>query len=151
MSDVTPVSRTTIAWSLALSTIGLALSAYLTYAHFQKLVLSCPANGVFNCEVVTHSAESHLLGVPVAVLGLANYLVMTALCTPAAWRRPERIVAFGRGALAVASIVMVLWLVAAELLIIGKFCLWCTAVHLVTFALFVVLARAVPRQLGWVD
>jgi uncharacterized membrane protein len=67
------------------------------------------------------------------------------------WGRPERVVAQLRGVLAIISMVMVLWLVAAELLIIGKFCLWCTSVHLVTFALFVVLARSVPKQLGWSD
>jgi len=43
----------------------------------------------------------------------------------------------------------VLWLIAAEVLIIGNICLWCTAVHLVTFTLLVVLTRVAPRQLGW--
>ena len=44
----------------------------------------------------------------------------------------------------------VLWLVSAELLILNSICIYCTGVHIVTFAIFVVLARVVPTQLGWV-
>ncbi len=43
----------------------------------------------------------------------------------------------------------VLWLVYAELLIINHICLYCTGVHIVTFALMVVLAMVSPTQLGW--
>jgi uncharacterized membrane protein len=44
----------------------------------------------------------------------------------------------------------VLWLVFAELIIIDNLCLYCTGVHIVTFALLVVLTRVSPAQLGWV-
>lgn len=43
----------------------------------------------------------------------------------------------------------ILWLISAEVLIIHKICLWCTAVHVVTFALLIVLTRVSPQQLGW--
>jgi uncharacterized membrane protein len=43
----------------------------------------------------------------------------------------------------------VLWLISAELLIIDNICLYCTGVHIVTFALLVVLSRVSPAQLGW--
>jgi uncharacterized membrane protein len=43
-----------------------------------------------------------------------------------------------------------LWLVTAELLIIKNLCLYCTGVHIVTFALLIVLTRVSPAQLGWV-
>jgi uncharacterized membrane protein len=35
----------------------------------------------------------------------------------------------------------VLWLLGAELLIIDHICLWCSGVHLVTFALLVIILR----------
>ena len=44
-----------------------------------------------------------------------------------------------------------LWLVAAELLIIKSLCLWCTGVHLVTFALFMVIMLSVPAMLNATD
>jgi uncharacterized membrane protein len=45
--------------------------------------------------------------------------------------------------------IFVLWLLSAELLIIDNICLYCTGVHIVTFALFVIMVRVCPRQLGW--
>ena len=42
-----------------------------------------------------------------------------------------------------------LYLVAAELMIIGNICIWCTGVHLVTFLFFVVIVTTVPGMLGW--
>jgi uncharacterized membrane protein len=43
----------------------------------------------------------------------------------------------------------VLWLIAAEFIIIDNICLYCTGVHIVTFALLIVLTRVSPVQLGW--
>ncbi len=42
-----------------------------------------------------------------------------------------------------------LYLISAELLIIGNICIWCTAVHAVTFLLFVTVVSATPKILGW--
>lgn len=138
-----------VASTFALSLIGLAISVYLTYAHFQPHAMLCADNGVVNCALVTTSAQSYFLGVPVAVLGLAYYLVMTGLTSPWAWRSRLYALHVARFALGVLGMAFVLWLVAAELLIIDHICLWCTGVHVVTFALLVVLTRVAPTQLGW--
>jgi uncharacterized membrane protein len=42
----------------------------------------------------------------------------------------------------------VLWTIAAEPLIIGHICLWCTGVHVVMITLALALTRAMPAQLG---
>ena len=44
-----------------------------------------------------------------------------------------------------------LWLLAAELLIVRRICEYCTGVHLVTFALFVCVVTTVPSMLGWTE
>jgi uncharacterized membrane protein len=54
-----------------------------------------------------------------------------------------------RFVLAIAAMCFVLWLIFAEVIIIGSICEYCTGVHLVTFALLVVLTRVSPAQLGW--
>ncbi len=140
-----------VALSLVLALAGLAISIYLTVVHFiGTQALSCPGGGgVINCAKVTTSAQSHFLGMPVAVLGLAYYLVMVAIDLPVAWRSDDRRVHVVRLVLAVVGVAFALYLVSAELLIIGNICLWCTAVHLVTFLLFVVILTTVPRMLGW--
>jgi uncharacterized membrane protein len=76
---------------------------------------------------------------------------MTALCSPWAWRTTRREVHLARLVLATVGMGFVLWLVAAELLIIGNICLYCTGVHLVTFAVFVCTVATVPAMLGWTE
>lgn len=135
-----------------LALVGLGISTYLTVVHFVGTqILACSATGLFNCDAVTTSAESRFLGIPVAVLGLAQYVVMTGLCSPWAWRSSRREVHLARLAFAVVGMGFVLWLISAELLIIHNVCEWCSGVHLVTFALFVCVVRAVPPMLGWTE
>lgn len=135
--------------ALALSLAGLGIAGYLTYAHFQPETLICSDNGLINCAKVTTSAQSRFLGIPVAVLGLAYYLVMTVMNLPPLWRSPDRRVHVARLALAGLGMAFALWLVAAELIIIGNICIWCTSVHVVTFLLFVLIVTTVPAMLGW--
>ena len=138
--------------ALVLAVIGLGISTYLTIAHYVGVqALVCSDTGAINCEKVTTSAESHILGIPVAVLGLAFYLVVLALNLPPAWRSQDRRVHIARLVAAGAGMLFVLWLIAAELLIIGNICLWCSGVHVITFLLFVLVVTTVPPMLGWDD
>jgi uncharacterized membrane protein len=79
---------------------------------------------------------------PVAVLGLAFFVAMAALCLPWSWRRPEPIVRYARLAAALGGVAMILWLVYAELFIIDAICLYCTVVHGLTLIFFLVVASA---------
>jgi uncharacterized membrane protein len=126
---------------VGLAAAGLALSAYLTVEHFRDPgTLACPATATVNCARVTTSAQASLLGVPVAVLGLVFFVAMVLVCLPAAWRdlRLTRV----RAALAAVGVGFVIYLVYAELFLVGSICLWCTAVHAVTLALFAAVAFA---------
>jgi uncharacterized membrane protein len=129
--------------SLVLALAGLAVSAYLTVEHYSSsTTLACPDTGVVNCVKVTTSSYSELAGVPVALLGLLFFVAMTVLCTPAAWRASSLWVGRARLAGAAAGVVMVVYLVWAELFRIDAICLWCTVVHAISIALFAVLALA---------
>jgi uncharacterized membrane protein len=133
---MTPRWPPRVSFALALAAVG--VSTYLTIAHFTSPdVLACSANGTIDCAKVTTSAESEFLGIPVAILGLVWAVAMAALCSPAAWRSSVGWVRAVRIALASAGILFVLWLVYAELFIIHAICLWCTAMHVLAFALFV--------------
>lgn len=131
-----------------LALVGLGLSTYLTLTHyFAKAVpLACSATGAIDCEKVTTSPQSVVLGIPVAVLGLAFFVVMAALCSPWAWASDRRQVAVARLVLATAGMAFVLYLVSMELFVIGAICLYCTGVHLTTFLLFALVVTApLPR------
>lgn len=124
--------------ALVLAVAGGAVSTYLTIEHFTgSQQLACPESATINCAKVTTSRWSHLAGVPVAVLGLAFFAAMTVALLPPAWRLPVldplRVAAAGVG------VVMVLYLIGIELFAVDAICLWCTAVHAVTIALFGVI------------
>jgi uncharacterized membrane protein len=125
-------------WRLAAlgpAVFGLAASAYLTAEHFSgSTTLACPDQGAINCAKVTTSSYSHVAGVPVAVAGLAYFAVMIGLLTGPAWRVSalDRIRLVG----AAGGVAAVVYLVWAELFRIDAICLWCTAVHVCTVAMF---------------
>ncbi len=133
--------------ALLLSLLGLADSTYLTITHFEKQVLVCPANSFINCAKVTTSAQSEILHIPVAVLGLAFYIAMTAINLPPLWKTTDVRVAQLRLAMAVSGIGFVLYLLYAELFIIKAICEYCTGVHIITFALFILIVVTFPSML----
>lgn len=126
--------------AVALVVAGLAASGYLTYEHFTaSKTLACPDTGTVSCARVTSSEQSVFLGVPVAPLGLGYFVGMLVLVLPAAWRSPDARLRYARIAAAALGVCFVLYLVYAELFLIGAICLWCTVVHVVTVALFAVV------------
>jgi uncharacterized membrane protein len=140
-------------YSLPIALLGLADSAYLTYTHFHPGALVCKASGHINCAKVTTSKQSEIFGhIPVAIVGLVYFFVMTLLMTPWAWQmRNEwvhrfRLIATG-GAMG-----MVVYLVTVEIHL-NAICEYCTGVHILNFLLFfVVLAaflfRPIPETPG---
>ena len=139
--------------SLVLAVLGLAISAYETWAHYNGSHLAgCPTKpgGLVNCGEVITSSQSMVFNIfPVAVLGLAYYLFAVVIFTPWAWRftgfavrlggRTLRITSRHVDLLRLGSVIVgmgfVLYLIDAELQI-GALCEYCTGVHIVTFLLF---------------
>src|SRR5215475_2580914 len=155
--------RGTVRWAgdgvsftaLVVSVLGLTDAAYLTYEHFtQGATFACPENAAVNCVKVTTSPESHVFGVPVAVLGLAFFLFMTAANSRWGWRARWQAVHWARLGSVVIGIVFVLYLIWAELFRINSICPYCTGVHVLTFILFALIigraafsgVRAIPDK-----
>jgi uncharacterized membrane protein len=130
--------------TLLLSIAGLGVATYLTITHFDKVALVCSDNGAINCAKVTSSPQSVILGIPVAMLGLAFFIPMIALCLPAAWRSTDRRIHLARLILSITGVGMIVYLIIAELFIIKAICLWCSGVHVITFILFVIIVTASP-------
>ena len=126
--------------TFVLAILGLAISAYETYAHFNGSHLAgCPTGpgATFDCTAVITSAQSMVFGViPVAVLGLAFYAVAVPLFSPWAWRIQWRELSLVRLASAITGMGFVMYLIYAEIYQIGQVCEYCTGVHIVTFLLF---------------
>jgi uncharacterized membrane protein len=134
--------------SLVLSLAGLGMSVYMTIAHYTSTnILVCSNKGYIDCAKVTTSPESMVFNIfPVAVLGLAFYVFMTAINTPWAWRSGIAAIWWARLVGIITGIGFVLYLIYAEVIQIGNLCLDCTTVHVITFLLFVVLVFAATMR-----
>jgi uncharacterized membrane protein len=120
------------------SLAGLGVAGYLTYEHYTgSTSLVCSDKGIVNCLAVTTSSYSKVAGIPVAVLGLAFFAVMLILQLPAMWNRTEPVIRRARVGWAVVGLATVVYLLYTELFKIDAICLWCTAVHVLTFIVFV--------------
>lgn len=134
------------ALALLLCVAGLGIATYMTVIHYTGEMPMCSANSLVDCESVTTSPESVVFGIPVALLGLLYFAYMIVVCLPPMWNPGNRLLRMARlGGLA-AGILFVVYLVSAELLLIGKICLWCTGVHVIVIALAAVL---IAGTMGW--
>ncbi len=168
-SPITRAWRAAVDWcggglpfaTLVVSVLGLADSIYLTVEHFStKPTFVCPENSTINCLKVTTSAWSWLpagpvsWSVPVSVAGLAFYIFMVVINSRWGWRAPWPVVHWVRLVSVIVGMLLVLYLVWAELFRINAICLFCTGVHLLTFVLFALVVgsaaffgvRAIPDK-----
>ncbi|HKV46052.1 MAG TPA: vitamin K epoxide reductase family protein [bacterium] len=127
---------------LAASLIGLGIAAYLSALHYNPAVSpACSSSGVVNCERVLTSPQAVWNGIPVALWGLLWFAVAAMLAilslghhgtAEPPWLR------WGGIGWAMTGAAVVLRLLYTELGVIGRLCLWCTAVHVLVIGLFAV-------------
>ncbi len=132
---------------------GLGVAVYLTIAHYGQAPLVCTIGGIVDCGSVTHSAYSEVAtsSPPISVLGilwfvLAGMLAAAAVARPG-WRSAPTAVGV-RLVVATSGLGYVLYLVYVELVQLHRICEWCTAVHVLTLAVFVLSVRQAQRVAG---
>ena len=133
-----------LAWlGLVLSLVGIAISAYLTAAHYTGAPLACVTTGVIDCGAVTSSSFSLIPGttVPIAALGVLWFAAMAALFAIAGFAAEPATLAVVQLAFATAALLGVLYLVHAEIVVINRVCEWCTLVHVIVLAIFFITLR----------
>ncbi len=116
---------------LGMALVGLGISVYLTVVHYGHVPLACPLarRGIVDCAAVVTSPQSVALGLPLAVWGIAWFVVTAALVLRAG---PGQ--ALAERAWATVGAVAVVYFVYLELFAVGRLCAWCTAVHLLVLA-----------------
>jgi uncharacterized membrane protein len=77
----------------------------------------CSINERWDCGIVNHSPYAMLAGIPVAIIGIAGYLLMGAL----AWRRAYRFLL----AFALVGLAFSLYLAHIESHVLGVWCVYC--------------------------
>ena len=119
--STTPVRLLLIASAL-LTLGGIGIASYLTVVHYADQPIVCSSIG--DCELVNSSKYAKLAGVPVAVLGLASYVMMLLLILGALLRRDAMLVAAAWG-VALASFGFSMYLTYVELYVLDAICVWC--------------------------
>jgi uncharacterized membrane protein len=107
-----------------LAAAGAGIAAYLLTAHGSPV---CSTGG---CERVQSSRYAHVIGIPVATLGLVAYLTLLA----SALSQAPIARAVGAG-VALAGLVFSAYLLTVQLAVIGAVCEWCVASEAITLLL----------------
>ncbi len=115
-----------------LAVLGIVVSALALREHYRTEGDSpCSINERWDCGIVNHSPHAMLAGIPVAIFGIAGYLLMAAL----AWSRAYRFVL----AAALAGLAYSLYLAHIEAHVLGVWCIYCV-ISLGIISLITVLA-----------
>jgi vitamin-K-epoxide reductase (warfarin-sensitive) len=116
---------------ILLAALGIVASALALREHYRTDTSPCSINQRWDCGIVNHSPYAMLAGIPVAILGIAGYLLMGCL----AWRRAWRLLL---GA-ALVGLAFSLYLAHIEARVLGVWCIYCV-ISLVDISLMTVLA-----------
>ncbi len=124
------------------ATLGIAVATYIAIADSGDGSPVCLAGGS-GCKTVANSSYSHLLGVNVAIFGIAGYVLLLGC----ALLRGDgaRIAGFG---LALAGFGFSIYLTYLELFVIDAICQWCVASAALMTALFAVNATRMLVYVG---
>lgn len=122
--------------SLVLSGVGLGLSTYLTYVHYNPGALVCSDGG---CAIVQLSEYSTMFGVPIALFGVGMFVTLIAGIALRELRDDfSDLVSTGMITILVAAVLYWAYLTYLEAYVIHAFCQWCVITSIVTTLLLVV-------------
>lgn len=114
------------------ATAGLGVASYLTWVHYHPEALVCLRGG--GCETVQRSHYAVLLGVPIAIYGVAAWALALVLV---AWDTATARVLVA--AVALVSLAFAAYLVILQLTVIDAVCVWCMANDVVLVPLLALL------------
>ncbi|KNC48389.1 vitamin K epoxide reductase [Thecamonas trahens ATCC 50062] len=116
--------------------VGMATSVYLLRMHYAPEVAAhgvCEVNSVLSCVAVNTSKYSELFKIPVALLGIFWFAVVTAVAAHLVLVGYDTAIVIGLAGWSATGAATVVYLVAAELAL-GKICLACTLVQFLSLA-----------------
>lgn len=120
---------------IALSALGLILSAYLTYLHFTEAQAAFCSEGSA-CDEVRQSDFASILGIPVALFGMLGYalIIVLSLISISKKRRWLLLYIFALGGVTFSA-----YLTYVELFVINAICTYCVLSALIMTAIFLIL------------
>ena len=102
---------------IVLAVAGIVVSSLALREHYRTDTSPCKINERWDCGTVNHSPYAMLFGIPVAVIGMAGYLLIAVLAARKAyaWMLPFVIGAF----------TFAVHLADVESMVLGVWCIYC--------------------------
>lgn len=122
--------------------LGFIAASLALREHYRTDVSPCSINEHWDCGIVNHSPFAVMAGIPVAMIGMAGYLLMGAL---ALWRAYRLVLVLALGGLGFS-----IYLSHIEAHILGVWCVYCVA-SLVVVSLLTLFAFGTIIGLRWKD
>ena len=131
---------------LILALLGLAVSGYLAYVEITQTAAVCGPVG--ECNAVQSSDYARVLGIPVAVLGIVNYLAILGLwivqrTASGKWRQWT---GWALLLMTVFGVLFSIYLTLLELFVIDAVCIWCLSSAVITTSLLLVIVWQLARR-----
>jgi uncharacterized membrane protein/thiol-disulfide isomerase/thioredoxin len=126
--------------------VGLVVAGYLAYIETTQSLAVCGPVG--DCNTVQISDYAKIMDIPVAVLGLINYLIVGLLWFAQSWVPEDRrqLIWLGLLGLAFIGTIFSIYLTTLELFVIRAVCAWCLTSAAVTALLLIGVCRLVEGQ-----
>ena len=124
---------------IILAVLGLLVSLYATNHHIEVKMTgssdaACNINETFSCDDIAKSEYSELFGTPIAVFGAAYFLGLLLLLGVGQAKpeyRKDNMITYG--VMVAIGVVVSLVFGSISMVSIGKMCVTCIAVYIVTF------------------
>jgi uncharacterized membrane protein len=121
---------------IVLAIAGIVVSALALREHYRTDASPCSINERWDCGVVNHSPYAMFHGVPVAVIGIAGYLLLGVLAAGKAypWMLP----------LVTVALVFAIHLADIEALVLGAWCIYCVmSLGVITLMTLLVIGQVI--------
>jgi uncharacterized membrane protein len=137
-----------LSWAIPLiSALGIGVAAYLAYVEVAHVTAVCGPVG--HCNLVQSSAYARILGVPIAILGIASYVAIIGVWFAQLWVQQDaqktraHIALIG---LTVLGTLFSIYLTLLELFVIRAVCAWCLSSAVFMTILMILAVRPVAKE-----
>lgn len=129
-------------WILVfLAVIGIVVASLALREHYRTDTSPCSINERWDCGIVNHSPYAVFAGVPVAVIGMAGYLLLGVM----AWMRAYRAMVIP----VLAALAFSLYLTRIEARVLGVYCIYCViSLGIISLLTLISIGTAVRASAG---
>jgi len=126
---------------IVLAVAGIIASSLALREHYRTDASPCSINDRWDCGIVNHSPYAMLFGVPVAVIGIAGYLLLGVL----AFMKSYRLMLVA----ALGGLGFALYLAHIESAVLGVWCIYCViSLGVISLVSLLVLGTVIVGLIG---